>query len=57
MTSRYIVNCPEDGERATVSFTAYGYELECPQCHRAEYGETLEKAVRCFEVPNAEPRR
>lgn len=51
------IRCPRCGERATITKTPNGVEVKCPKCHVAEYGETLEKAVRCFGVKNAEPRR
>lgn len=42
------VVCPRCGERATIRKCGDAVEVECPKCHVAEYGETLEKAVRCF---------
>ena len=57
--SEYIIECPDDGERATVSKTADGYLLECPKCHRAEYGAEIGAAARCFAVsmPRADHER
>ena len=51
-SSPYIVTCKRDGERASVLFNEHGYKIECPACHRAEYGETLEKALKCWEANN-----
>ena len=57
-TSHYIVDCPNDGERATILFDNGAYVAVCPLCGRAEYGDTVEKAARCFATPNRdEPRK
>lgn len=51
-TSPYIVDCPNDGARATILFDNGAYVAVCQRCGRAEYGETVEKAARCFATPN-----
>lgn len=53
MPSPYIIECPECGERASILRHKYMpeiYEVSCPECHRAEYGDTLEKAMRLFKA-------
>lgn len=54
MSSPFIVYCPYDGERLTISWHPEGYEVKCDGCHRAEYAETLEKALKLFEVDKEE---
>lgn len=49
-----MIECPRCGEPATIRKSEHGVEVECPKCHDAEYGETLDKAIRCFNNPTAE---
>lgn len=51
-TSPYIVDCPNCGTRATIIFDNGVYVAFCPRCEKSEYGETVEKAARCFATPN-----
>ena len=52
--SPYIVYCQRDGERASVLKVGTGYVVVCNKCHRAEFGKTLEQALRCFEAEDME---
>lgn len=53
-TSPYIVYCQRDNERASVLKVENGYVVLCNKCHRAEYGRTLEQALKCFEAEDME---
>lgn len=51
--SEYIFDCHKCGERVSILRHKYMpnvYEVVCPKCQRAEYGGTLEKAIRCFKA-------
>ena len=52
--SPYIVYCQRDNERASVLKAEKGYVVVCNKCHRAEYGRTLEQALKCFEAEDIE---
>lgn len=47
MEEREAITCQRCGEHAKVEHGRL-YEVRCDRCHIAEYGETLEQAVRCF---------
>lgn len=51
--THYEWDCPRCGQPAVISFDGL-YEIRCAACHVAEFGETLEKAIRCFEHPAEE---
>lgn len=41
--------CKTCGKEAEVTQHEGIWEVYCPSCQIAEYGETLEKALRCFD--------